>query len=111
MSARRNSKASPIFGRCWDGALERQPAPAVAAGVETTSLNAPGRNLVINATMTLSPKVVNEVEFVDSYGAINSVLTNAIADSSAFTSKLTNLTKLYLYSQQLTTLPPQSALA
>src|SRR3984957_20497062 len=61
-------------------------------GVETTSLNAPGRNLVINATMTLSPKVVNEVEFVDSYGAINSVLTNAIADSSAFTSKLTNLT-------------------
>jgi hypothetical protein len=36
--------------------------------------------------------VVNEVEFVDSYGAINSVLTNAIADSTAFTSKLTNLT-------------------
>jgi hypothetical protein len=61
-------------------------------GVETTSLNAPGRNLVINATATLSPKVVNEVEFVDSYGAINSVLTNAIADSSAFTSTLTNNT-------------------
>src|SRR3984957_1201735 len=61
-------------------------------GVETTSLNAPGRSLVVNATMTLSPKVVNEVEFVDAWGAINSVLTNAIADSSAFTSKLTNLT-------------------
>jgi hypothetical protein len=61
-------------------------------GVETTSLNAPGRNLVINATMTLSPKVVNEVEFVDSYGAINSVLTNAIAGSPAFTNALTNLT-------------------
>ncbi len=61
-------------------------------GVETTSLNAPGRNLIVNATMTLSSKVVNEVEFVDSWGAINSVLTNAIADSSAFTSKLTNLT-------------------
>jgi hypothetical protein len=61
-------------------------------GVETTSLNAPGRNLVINATATLSPKVVNEVEFVDAWGAINSVLTNAIADSPAFTSKLTNLT-------------------
>ncbi|HWO36258.1 MAG TPA: carboxypeptidase regulatory-like domain-containing protein, partial [Candidatus Acidoferrum sp.] len=61
-------------------------------GVETTSLNAPGRNLVVNATMTLSPKVVNEVEFVDAWGAINSVLTNAIADSPAFTSTLTNLT-------------------
>jgi len=61
-------------------------------GVETTALNAPGRNLVINATATLSPKIVNEVEFVDSYGAINSVLTNAIADSPAFTSTLTNNT-------------------
>ncbi len=61
-------------------------------GVETTSLNAPGRNLVINATATISPKVVNEVEFVDAWGAINSVLTNAIADSSAFTSTLTNMT-------------------
>ncbi len=61
-------------------------------GVETTSLNAPGRNLVINATANLSPKIVNEVEFVDSYGAINSVLTNAIADSPAFTSTLTGLT-------------------
>ena len=61
-------------------------------GVETTSLNAPGRNLVVNATMTLSPKVVNEVEFVDAWGAINSVLTGAIADSSAFTSTLTGQT-------------------
>lgn len=61
-------------------------------GVEPTSLNAPGRNLVLNATATLSPKVVNEVEFVDAYGAINSVLTNAIAQSPAFTSTLTGLT-------------------
>ena len=61
-------------------------------GVEPTSLNAPGRNLVLNATATLSPKVVNEVEFVDAYGAINSVLVNAIAQSSAFTSTLTGLT-------------------
>lgn len=61
-------------------------------GVETTSLNAPGRNLVINATATLSPRIVNEVEFVDSYGAINSVLTNAIASSPAFTGTLTNNT-------------------
>ena len=31
------------------------------------------------------------MEFVDAWGAINSVLTNAIADSSAFTSTLTNI--------------------
>lgn len=61
-------------------------------GVETTSLNAPGRNLVVNASATLSPRVVNEVEFVDAWGAINSVLTHAIADSPAFTSTLTNMT-------------------
>jgi len=61
-------------------------------GVEPTSLNTPGRNLVLSATATLSPKVVNEVEFADAYGAINSVLSNAIADSPAFTSTLTGLT-------------------
>ncbi len=61
-------------------------------GVEPTSLNAPGRNLVVNATATLSPKVVNEVEFVDAYGAINSVLVNAIAVSPKFTGNLTGLT-------------------
>lgn len=61
-------------------------------GVETTSLNAPGRNLVVNATANLSPRVVNEVEFVDAWGAINSVLTGAIADSTTFTSTLTGQT-------------------
>lgn len=61
-------------------------------GVETTSLNAPGRNLVFNATMTLSPRVVNEVEYVDAWGAINSNLTGAIANSPAFLSQLTSNT-------------------
>lgn len=61
-------------------------------GVETTQLNAPGRNTVVNATINLSSRIVNEVEFVDSYGAINSNLQNAIADSTSFTSKLTNNT-------------------
>jgi hypothetical protein len=61
-------------------------------GVENTSLNAPGRNLVVNATITLSPKVVNEIEYVDAWGAINSNLTGAIANSSAFLSQLTNNT-------------------
>lgn len=62
-------------------------------GVENTSINAPGRNLVINATATISPRVVNEVEFVDAWGAINSDLTGAIANSPAFTSQLTNNTQ------------------
>jgi hypothetical protein len=61
-------------------------------GVETTSLNAPGRNLVFNATYTISPRVVNEVEYVDSWGAINSNLTGAIANTPAFLSQLTNNT-------------------
>jgi hypothetical protein len=59
-------------------------------GVMNTQLNAPGRNTVINATATISPRVVNEVEFVDSWGAINSVLTNALADNPSFTGALTN---------------------
>jgi hypothetical protein len=60
-------------------------------GVETTGINAPGRNLVVNATVNLSPKVVNEVEFVDSWGAINATL-NGIANSPAFNGQLTNNT-------------------
>ncbi len=60
-------------------------------GVENTSLNAPGRNLVFNATYTISPRVVNEIEYVDSWGAINSTL-NGIANSPAFLSQLTNNT-------------------
>jgi len=62
-------------------------------GVENTQLNAPGRNWVVNASATISPKVVNEVEYADSWGAINSVLSNAIANNKSFTSTLTNNTK------------------
>jgi hypothetical protein len=59
-------------------------------GVMNTQLNAPGRNTVVNATATISPRVVNEVEFVDSWGAINSVLVNAQADNPSLTGALTN---------------------
>lgn len=61
-------------------------------GVETTSVNAPGRNLVINASATISPRVVNEIEYVDSWGAINSTLSG-IANSPAFLGQLTNNTQ------------------
>lgn len=61
-------------------------------GVENTSVNAPGRNLVINETTSINPRVVNEVEFVNAWGAINSDLTNAVTNNPSFTSKLTNNT-------------------
>ncbi|MGA9544332.1 MAG: TonB-dependent receptor [Candidatus Sulfotelmatobacter sp.] len=60
-------------------------------GSDAISLNAPGRNLVANATMSISPKVVNEVEFGDSWGAINAGLSG-FANSPSFTSQLTGLT-------------------
>jgi len=62
-------------------------------GVENTSINAPGRNLVLNATASINPRVVNEVEFVDAWGAINSDLSGALTNSPAFTSQLTNNTQ------------------
>jgi hypothetical protein len=57
-------------------------------GTDFISLNAPGRNLVVNASMNISPKVVNEVEFADSWGAINTTV-GGIETSPAFTSLLT----------------------
>src|SRR6202140_1682048 len=85
-----------IFGRYMEDVVP-QNAPFSLwgggnyPGVETTSINAPGRNLVVNASMTISPKVVNEIEFVDSWGAINANLSG-IANSPAFNSQLTNNT-------------------
>src|SRR5580692_8978176 len=60
-------------------------------GTDAISLNAPGRNLVFNATASISPKVVNEIEFADSWGAINAALSG-FANSPAFTGQLTGLT-------------------
>src|SRR5580692_11704612 len=60
-------------------------------GTDAISLNAPGRNLVFNATASISPKVVNEIEFADSWGAINAALSG-FANSPAFTSQLTGKT-------------------
>jgi hypothetical protein len=60
-------------------------------GTDAVSLNAPGRNLVVNASVSISPKVVNEVEFADSWGAINAALSG-FANSPSFTSQLTGKT-------------------
>jgi len=86
-----------IFGRYMEDVVpQNEPFSLWGGGnypgVENTSVNAPGRNLVVNASATISPKVVNEVEYVDAWGAINSTLSG-IANSPAFLSKLTNNTK------------------
>jgi hypothetical protein len=85
-----------LFGRYMqDSVPENFPfglwGTANYPGADPISLNAPGRNLVFNATANISPKVVNEVEFADSWGAINAGLSG-FANSPSFTSQLTGLT-------------------
>jgi hypothetical protein len=60
-------------------------------GADPIALNAPGRNIVGNVTANISSKVVNEVEYADSWGAINATLSGT-AISPAFTSQLTGKT-------------------
>jgi Carboxypeptidase regulatory-like domain/TonB-dependent Receptor Plug Domain len=50
-------------------------------GISSTSTNAPGRNFVAHVTMQLSPMVINEVAFGDSWGAINSKITGLITNA------------------------------
>ena len=85
-----------VFGRYMqDSVPENFPfglwGTANYPGADAISLNAPGRNLVVNATASISPRVVNEVEFADSWGAINAALSG-FANSPAFTSQLTGKT-------------------
>jgi len=85
-----------VFGRYMqDSVPENFPfglwGTANYPGTDAISLNAPGRNLVFNATASISPKVVNEIEFADSWGAINAALSG-FANSPAFNSQLTGKT-------------------
>lgn len=85
-----------LFGRYMqDSVPENFPfglwGTANYPGADPISLNAPGRNLVANATANISPKVVNEVEFADSWGAINAALSG-FANSPSFTGQLTGKT-------------------
>ena len=56
-------------------------------GVSSTATNAPGRNFVAHVTMEMSPSVMNEIAFGDSWGAINSQITGLITNA-AFLSAL-----------------------
>jgi hypothetical protein len=58
-------------------------------GVVNVGINAPGKNVVANLTWTISPKMVNEVEFAYSQGTINSVLSGP-SNSPSVLSSLTN---------------------
>jgi hypothetical protein len=58
-------------------------------GVVNVGINAPGKNVVANLTWTISPKMVNEVEFAYSQGTIAGVLSGP-ANSPSLLSSLTN---------------------
>ena len=58
-------------------------------GVVNVGINAPGKNVVGNLTWTISPKMVNELEFAYSQGTINSTLSGP-ANSPSILSSLTN---------------------
>ncbi|MDR3739570.1 MAG: carboxypeptidase regulatory-like domain-containing protein [Terracidiphilus sp.] len=60
-------------------------------GLVNTLVDSPGKNVVGNLTWTISPKVVNEVEFVYSQGTYNSTIAGGqFATSSTVSSALTN---------------------
>lgn len=60
-------------------------------GLVNTSVNAPGYNVVGNLTYTITPNLVNEVEFAYSQGTIVSTLSG-VANLSSVLSGLTNST-------------------
>ncbi len=53
-------------------------------GVYPTATDAPGRNLVLHATIEMTPNLVNEAAFNYSWGAINSVITGIGGNASGF---------------------------
>lgn len=56
-------------------------------GISDTATNAPGRNFVAHVTMQMSPTIMNEIAFDDTWGAINSRITGLITNA-AFLSSL-----------------------
>jgi Carboxypeptidase regulatory-like domain/TonB-dependent Receptor Plug Domain len=56
-----------------------------------TAVNAPGENVVGNLTYTITPSIVNEVEFAYSQGSISATLSG-VANSPAVSGALTNNT-------------------
>ncbi len=60
-------------------------------GLVNTLVDSPGKNVVGNLTWSISPKIVNEVEFVYAQGTYNSTIASGqFATSTAINSALTN---------------------
>jgi hypothetical protein len=60
-------------------------------GLVNTAVDSPGKNVVGNLTWSISPKIVNEVEFVWAQGTYNSTIQSGqFATSSSANSALTN---------------------
>ena len=77
-----------VFGRYMQDVSAAESYPSALwgggnyPGVETTSVNAPGRNLVINASYHASRQGSERSRIsLDAWGAINSAVENGIADS------------------------------
>ncbi|MBV8573409.1 MAG: TonB-dependent receptor plug domain-containing protein [Acidobacteriaceae bacterium] len=58
-------------------------------GIAAAATDSPGKNAVGNLTWTLSPTVVNELEFAYSWGGINASLSG-VANDPSFVGSLTN---------------------
>jgi hypothetical protein len=60
-------------------------------GAATTAYDSPGKNVVGNLTWTISPKIVNELEFAWAQGTINASYEKGVfADNPTYASALTN---------------------
>jgi Carboxypeptidase regulatory-like domain/TonB-dependent Receptor Plug Domain len=87
-----------FFGRAMqDETPENFPEGLFAGsnfpGVAADSVNAPGENVVGNLTWTISPRMVNEVEFAYTQGTINSsFVSGGVINSPAVAGALTNNT-------------------
>jgi hypothetical protein len=65
-------------------------------GVATTAYDSPGKNVVGNLTWTISPKIVNELEFAYAQGTINANYKSGVfANNPTFVSDLTSGTYAY----------------
>ena len=74
--------------------------------VVNVAINAPGKNVVANLTWTISPKMVNEVEFAYSQGTIKGALSGQ-ANSPSLLSSLSNN---YAYTDPYGRIPSVSVL-
>lgn len=85
-----------FFGRAMqDETPENFPVGLFAGvqypGVAASAVNAPGQNVVGNLTWTISPRMVNELEFAYTQGSISSTFEpGQVIDNPAISSALTN---------------------